>query len=88
MSAIIPVTPHFFTPEKDARPVCEWVMPAVIPKRDYARACTALPPGMPTCLQVCVTHTEDGAERTTVAVYGTRVYLIHYEFKPYAYRSA
>lgn len=83
MSGILPISPHFFTPETDDSPVCEWVMPAVIPRQQYARTCSALPPGMPSCLEVCVTHTEEGMERTTAAIYGTRAYLIHYAFTPH-----
>jgi hypothetical protein len=37
---------------------------------------------MPTCLEVCVTHSEEGTERTTTAIYGRRAYLIHYAFTP------
>jgi hypothetical protein len=82
MSGIIPNRSHCSTLDTDARPVCEWVMPVVIPKKNYARTCKALPSGMPTCLEVCVIHSEEGTERTTTAVYGRRVYLIHYEFTP------
>lgn len=63
-------------------PACEWVMPAFIAKRDHARTCKALPPGMPDCLEVSVIHSDEGTERCTAAIYGARAYLIHYEFKP------
>lgn len=68
--------------ERDARPACEWAMPAFISKRDYARTCKVLPPGMPDCLEVSVVHSLEGVERCTAAMYGPRAYLIHYEFKP------
>lgn len=84
MSAIFPNAPVFSPAVTDSSPAREWVMPAVMPKRDFARACTALPSGMPDCLEVSVVHTEDGAERTTAVIYGARAYLIHYEFKPIA----
>ena len=82
MSAIIPVRSHSSTLDTDARPVCEWVMPVVLPRQHYARLCRALPSGMPTCLEVCVTHSEEGTERTTTAIYGRRAYLIHDAFSP------
>lgn len=67
----------------DARPVCEWVVPALIPERDYARTRRALPSGMPDCLEVHVLRSDDGIERSTAAIYGARAYLIHYECKRY-----
>ena len=81
MSGIFPNAPVFSSATRDAAPVREWVMPAVMPRRDYARTCTALPPGMPDCLEVSVMHSAEGTERTTAVIYGARAYLIHYEFK-------
>lgn len=81
MSGIFPNTPVNVSAGTDSRPASAWVMPAFIPKRGYARTCTALPPGMPDCLEVNVIRSEEGTERTTAAIYGARAYLIHYEFK-------
>lgn len=83
MSAIFPNTPLLPSSSRDARPVCEWVIPALIPERDYARTRRALPSGMPDCLEVHVVRSEEGIERSTAAIYGTRAFLIHYEFKPH-----
>jgi hypothetical protein len=80
MSGIFPKAPAITSTEPDATPVREWVMP--VPKRNYARVCTALPPGMPDCLEVSIVRSGDGVERTTAVIYGRRAYLIHYEFKP------
>lgn len=81
MQGIVPNAP-FPSPGKETMPACEWVMPAGISRRDYARTCTALPPGMPDCLEVSVIHSDEGVERSTAVIYGTHAYLIHYEFKP------
>jgi hypothetical protein len=83
MSGIFPRAPRFSSAETDATPACEWVMPAFIPRRNHARTCTPLPPGMPDCLEVSVMRSEEGVERTTAIMYGARAYLIHYEFKPH-----
>lgn len=82
MSGIVPNRSHCSTLDRDARPVCEWVMPVALPRQHYARICKALPSGMPTCLDVCVVHSPEGTERTTTAIYGTRAFLIHYAFTP------
>ncbi|HYD94955.1 MAG TPA: hypothetical protein VEC01_06490 [Noviherbaspirillum sp.] len=82
MSAIFPKTPTLSSAETDAAPVCEWVMPVDLLRRVYAKTCAALPPGMPDCLEVSVTHFRDGTERCTAAIYGERVYLVHYAFTP------
>lgn len=82
MSAIFPNPPLFPSANSDARPVCEWVMPAHLPERDCVRACRALPPGMPDCVEVQVIRTDEGIERSVAAVYGARAYLVHYAFMP------
>ncbi|RZI40929.1 hypothetical protein EGT07_21780 [Herbaspirillum sp. HC18] len=82
MSAIFPDAPNFSSKETDSTLVCEWVMPVVIPRRGYARKCVALPPGMPDFLEVSVIHSDEGTERSTAVIYGSRAYLIHYEFTP------
>ena len=81
-SILFPDAPGFSPSLNDAEPARAWVMPATLPRRGYTRACVALPPGMPDCLEVSVVRSIEGTERTTAAVYGARVYLIHYEFKP------
>ena len=83
MSLLFPNTPQFSPALTDATPVREWVMPVVVPRRDYARTCVALPPGMPDCLEVSIIHSADGTERTTAVMYGARAYLIHYMFTPH-----
>jgi hypothetical protein len=83
MSGIFPNAPLFPSASTDARPVREWVMPALIPERDYARMRRALPSGMPDRLEVHVVRSGDGVERATAAIYGARAYLVHYEFKPH-----
>lgn len=82
MHGIIPVTPRIPASEKDCMPVCEWVMPATIAERDYARTCKALPAGMPDCLEAQTVQTDEGIERCTTAIYGRRAYLLHYTFTP------
>lgn len=82
MSGIFPTMPVFSSAEKDARPVCAWVKPTLLPERDYARTCKALPPGIPDHIEVSVTLTEEGVERSTSVIYGSRVYLIHYAVHP------
>jgi hypothetical protein len=79
---ILPYPLHSSFSGKGAVPAREWVMPAFIARRDYARTCKMLPPGMPDCLDVSVVHTEEGIERCTAVIYGAYAYLIHYEFKP------
>lgn len=83
MSGIFPNPPLFPSAGRDARPVCEWVIPARIPERDYARTRKALPPGMPDCVEVQIIRSEEGTERSVAAIYGARAYLVHYEFKPH-----
>lgn len=80
MSGIFPKAPAVNASVLDATPVREWVMP--VPKRNFARVCTMLPPGMPDCLEVHIVRSEEGVERTTAVIYGAHAYLIHYEFKP------
>jgi hypothetical protein len=82
MRGILPDVPLFSSAGKDAEPACDWIVPAFISRRDYARTCKALPPGMPDCLDVSVIRSEEGVERCTAVIYGARTYLIHYEFKP------
>ncbi len=84
MREMFPDAPLFSSSQSDSRPVCEWIVPNVMSKRDYARTCKALPPGMPDSLEVRVTRLEEGTERSTAVIYGARAYLIHYEFKPVA----
>lgn len=81
MAGFFPSTPLFPSAETDAGPAREWVMPALIPRRAYARTCVKLPPGMPDRLEVHVVHSEEGIERSTAVVYGARAYLVHYEFR-------
>ncbi|HJV75424.1 MAG TPA: hypothetical protein VJ654_14455 [Noviherbaspirillum sp.] len=81
MRGIFPNAPILSSAASDERPVCEWVMPAFIPQRDYARKRVMLPAGMPDCLEVHVIHSEEGIERSTAVIYGAYAYLIHYEFK-------
>ena len=87
MSEIIPAAPYYSSTRRDARPACEWVMPVAIARRDYARTRKALPHGMPDCLEVSVVHSEEGIERCTAAIYGARVYLIHYHFESHRDRQ-
>lgn len=82
MSALFPDAPRSTPAIADVTPAREWVMPSVVPRLGYARACIALPPGMPDCLEVCIVRSDEGTERTTAVMYGARAYLIHYEFKP------
>lgn len=49
--SIFPSAPRFSPPLEDAGPVREWVMPAVVPRFGQVKACVALPPGMPDCLE-------------------------------------
>lgn len=81
MQGIFPSAPRFSSTDTDARPVCEWIRPALLPERDYARTRRALPSGMPGSLEVHVLHFMDGVERSTVVMYGARAYLVHYEFR-------
>jgi len=81
MQGIFPNAPLSSSTQTDARPASEWVMPAFLPERDYARTSRALPAGMPDRLEVHVVHFADGTERSTAVVYGARTYLVHYEFK-------
>lgn len=81
MQGIFPNTPLFSSADMDARPVREWIVPALLPARDYVRTRRALPSGMPDCLEVRVIHSPEGVERSTAVIYGAHAYLIHYEFK-------
>lgn len=81
MAGIFPNAPQFSSAETDDTPVREWVVPAFLPVRNYARKLCVLPPGMPDCLEVHVVHSDEGIERTTAVIYGTRSYLVHYEFR-------
>jgi hypothetical protein len=66
-----------------AVPVCELVLPVPAPRRaGYFSLCKALPAGMPDYLEVCITHSELGTERSTAAFYGGRAYLIHLALEP------
>lgn len=80
--SIFPSAPRFSPPLEDAGPVREWVMPAVVPCFGQVKACVALPPGMPDCLEVSIIRSEEGTERTTAVIYRTRAFLIHYTFTP------
>lgn len=82
MSILFPTAPRFAPALTDVTPVREWVMPAVLPRRGYARVCVALPPGMPDCLEVSIVRSAEGTERTTAVLYGKRAYLVHYAFTP------
>lgn len=81
MSEIIPSAPPFSAVARRNVPACEWVVPATLSRRDYARTRKALPQGVPDYLEVSVVHSKDGIERCTAAVYGAHVYLIHYQFE-------
>lgn len=80
--SIFPVAPRFSPSPADAGPVREWLMPTVTPRLGQVKACVALPPGMPDCLEVNIVHSREGIERTTAVVYGARAILIHYAFTP------
>lgn len=80
--SIFPDAPRFSPTLEDAGPVCEWVRPAIVPRFGRVKACVALPPGMPDCLEVSVVRAGEGTERTTALIYGARAYLIHYAFTP------
>ena len=82
MSILFPAAPRFSPALTEVTPVREWVMPAVVPRFGYAKACVALPPGMPDCLEVSIVRSCEGTERTTAVVYGKRAFLIHYAFTP------
>lgn len=83
MSAIFPTSPVIPTARNRTRPACEWVVPAPsAQRRNYSSLCKALPVGMPDLLQVNIAHSEEGTERCTAAIYGSRAYVIHYEFEP------
>lgn len=81
MSGLFPKLPA--VPSADAAAsVCEWVMPRYAePERQYFRACVALPPGRPDYLAVSTEVCDEGRERTVAAVYGQRVWLIHYSLE-------
>lgn len=81
MAGIFPNAPHFPSADTGASPAREWVIPAFLPVRNYARKLCVLPPGMPDCLEVHIVQTEEGIERTTAAVYGKRAYVVHYEIR-------
>ena len=82
MSGLFPQMPVIPAPERTT-PVCEWVMPkSVLPRRDYCRICTALPPGRPDCISVSTLYDDEGVERCVAAVYGDHAYVIHYAFEP------
>jgi len=78
--SIFPNAPRCSPTLEDAGPVREWVMPAVVPRFGHVKACVALPPGMPDCLEVSIVRSDEGTERTTALIYGTHAYLIHYAF--------
>jgi hypothetical protein len=80
--SIFPNAPRSSPLLEDAGPVRERVMPTVAPRFGQVKACVALPPGMPDCLEVNIVHTGEGTERTTAVIYGTRAILIHYAFTP------
>lgn len=80
--SIFPNSPRFSPTVEDAGPVREWVVPAVVPRFGQVKACVALPPGMPDCLEVSIVRSDEGTERTTAVIYGARAYLIHYAFNP------
>ena len=82
MSILFPDAPRFSPAQTDGMPAREWVLPAVVPRYGYAKACVALPPGMPDCLEVSIVHSAEGTEYTTAVMYGARAYLIHYAFTP------
>jgi hypothetical protein len=83
MSDIFPTSPFIPAARNRTIPACEWVMPAPsMQRRDYVNICKALPAGIPDFLQVNIAHSKEGIERCTAAIYGSRAYVIHYEFKP------
>ncbi|HEY0844249.1 MAG TPA: hypothetical protein VGE12_02715 [Noviherbaspirillum sp.] len=86
MQGIFPNAPRFSSTDIDNAPVCEWIRPALLPERDYAKIRRAIPSGMPDCLEVHVARFENGVERSTVVVYGARTYLVHYEFRRHGER--
>ena len=78
MPGMLPRAPLFPSIMTQAAPACELVLPVPAPRRaDYFRLCKALPAGMPDYLEVSITHSELGTERSTAAFYGGRAYLIH-----------
>jgi hypothetical protein len=84
MSDFFPTSPVVPAGTNGAVPAREWVMPTPsAQRRNYSSTCKALPPGMPDLLQVHIDHSEEGTERCTAAIYGSRAYVIHYEFKPH-----
>jgi len=83
MPSLFPTLPFIPAARHETTPVCEWVMPAPArQRRDYFSTCKALPAGMPDRLEVSISHSEQGTERCTAVIYGTRAYVIHFEFKP------
>jgi hypothetical protein len=87
MQGLFPKTPFIPVALHETIPVCEWIMPAQVSSpRDLYSTCKVLPPGSPDCLRVEISHSGEGTERCTAAIYGGRAYVIHYEFK--ANRSA
>ena len=83
MPGLLPKSPVIPAAGQHVMPACEWVMPATArSRREHFSLYNALPAGKPDYLDVAVSHAPEGTERTTAAVYGSKVYLIHYEFKP------
>ncbi|WP_420473950.1 hypothetical protein [Noviherbaspirillum sp. ST9] len=80
--SIFPTTPRFPPTVEEAGPVREWVLPSTAPQFGQVKACVALPPGMPDCLEVSIVRSGEGTERTTAVIYGRRAILIHYAFMP------
>jgi len=83
MPGMLPRAPLFPSAVTQSAPACELVLPASAPRHaGYFKLCKALPPGMPDYLEVSITHSELGSERSTAAFYGGRAYLIHLAFEP------
>lgn len=81
MSGIFPKAPFIPFSDHDSNPACYWIMPSM-QRRDHFSVYKRLPAGMPDYLLSDTSHSEDGTERCTAAIYSCRAYVIHFEFKP------
>jgi hypothetical protein len=80
---MLPRAPLFSSIVTQAAPARELALPAPAPRHaDYFRLCKALPAGMPDYLEVSITHSALGTERSTAAFYSGRAYLIHLALEP------
>ncbi|MDQ9169469.1 hypothetical protein Q8A64_03480 [Oxalobacteraceae bacterium R-40] len=83
MQKLFPTIPSLLETRQVKLPSHEWVAPA-LPRKNHSGVYRKLPAGTPDCLCVNIIHFTEGVERCTAAVYGERVYVIHYEFKAHA----